>query len=191
MSSFQGGISSSYHSIAPYRLYLDLSLDDKEFMTNIENPLYVELESERPYESLVDKSACPTILSVLYNDKKMEQFRMFVETYKLQYLLQGDITLFVPSNNNIQLLKNTLEYTVADPGDILRYHTLSYILTPVELFERKLRLQTKLRNQYFITNGPNIINEFTENNPNKITDSIKTQNGYIYTIDNPLVPYVY
>jgi uncharacterized surface protein with fasciclin (FAS1) repeats len=189
MSSFQGGISSSYHSIAPYRLYLDLSLDDKEFMSNIQNPLYVPLETQ--YESLIDKSSCPTILSVLYKDTRMEQFKMFVETYNLQYLLEGDITLFVPSNNSIQLLKNIIEYTVADPADILRYHILSYILTPVELFERKLRLQTKLRNQYFITDGPNIINEFTENNPNKITDSIKTQNGYIYMVDKPLVPYIY
>jgi hypothetical protein len=88
-------------------------------------------------------------------------------------------------------LKNALKNTVLEPSDILKYHSLDYILTPVELLDRKLRLQTKLRQQYFITDGPNIIDEFTNTTPNKILTTIKTVNGYIYIIENPLIPYVF
>ena len=189
MSSFQGGISSAYHSISPYRLYLDLSSDDKDFMTNIKNPLYTPQDQE--YEELIDKTSRQTVLDILHTDKRMTQFKMFIETYRLQHHLKGNITLFVPIDDNIQILKNTLEYTVLDPQDMLDYHILDYILTPVEILDRKLRLQTKLRNQYFLTDGPSIINEFTAKNSNKIIGTIKAVNGYIYLIEKPLVPYIY
>ena len=51
--NFQGGTFNGYESIAPYRLYLDLSWDDVEFQTLLLNPEFITETSnyQAPYQS--------------------------------------------------------------------------------------------------------------------------------------------
>ena len=100
-------------------------------------------------------------------------------------------TIFVPIDNQMKDLFKIIQTTALTPKDIINFHMLDYILEPVELYNRNLRIQPLLNGQTFLTKGTSIINEHDDRTPNNILQSIKTPSGYIYLIERPLVPYVY
>src|SRR5205807_2014305 len=100
-------------------------------------------------------------------------------------------TLFVPIDSYAKELFKLEQTTALTPKDIINFHTLDYILEPVELYNRILRIQPLLLGQTFITKGTSIINEHDDRTPNAILQSIKTSSGYMYLMEKPLIPYVY
>jgi len=202
MSTFQGGTSSGYEGIASYRSYLDLSMDDIEFSTGIPNPLYFSEESvhqsSHDYKT-VDVPAYGGYVKgngnyeLIKNNTNTSKFREFIDAYKLQSYIDSHraSTIFVPVDNKMRDIFVMVQTTALTPKDILNFHTLDYILEPVELYNRNLRIQPLLIGQTFLTKGTSIINEHDDRNPNNILQSIKTGSGYMYLIEKPLVPYIY
>ena len=216
MTTFHGTTFNQYQAIAPYRLYLDLSMDDREYATNYRNPLFITENSfSEDYNNIKtfntkEETSSYGVISKLENT---QGFKTFIDKYNLKEYLNGDFTLFVPINDNIQDLYNIYENqdeikeneyrpqwftkgfhtSKTEPSDVLKYHMLDFVLTPVELLDRKYRLQTKLRNQYFTTNNASIVTGTVkgDKNPNKIVQTLKTDNGWIYLIEKPLIPYYY
>ena len=201
MSSIQGTLSG-YEGISSFRSYLDLSLNDIEFSTGIPNPLYFTEESAQTptfdsktmslpvYGAYVKKNGN---YSLMYNSPPLSEFKNFITIHRLEKYIDSHraSTIFAPINNSMKdmfLLEQTSALT---PKDIINFHTLDYILTPVELYNRKLRIQPLLTGQTFLTDGTSIINERDDRTPNRILQSIKTDSGYIYLIEKPLIPYVY
>ena len=127
---------------------------------------------------------------MIRNDNRIQQFREFIDKYDLQYYMNGDFTLFVPVDKLMGIIDDKLQTTSLNALDIFNYHKLDYVLLPIQIFDRKIRLQTKLRNQYILVSNTSIISETSDRNPNRILSSIKTDNGYIYIIEQPLIPYV-
>lgn len=198
MSTFQGSTVSAYEAISPYRLYLDLSSDDKEFSSNIKNPLVYSEESTSLYDYNPIKNFNPSPNTSTYGIIRQYQntsiFKIFIDKFNLITQMNGDFTLFVPINQMMDIIDNKLKNTPLEALDIFNYHKLNYIIEPVQLINRIIRLQTKLRNQYITVSNMKIISEaggMKDNNPNKILQSIKTDNGYIYIIERPLIPYIY
>ena len=198
MSTFQGTTFTGYESISPYRLYLDLSMDDREFTSGVKNPLVYSEESTNIslYSTLSFMNSQPTnggdtsTYGMIRNDNRIQQFREFIDKYDLQYYMNGDFTLFVPVDKLMGIIDDKLQTTSLNALDIFNYHKLDYVLLPIQIFDRKIRLQTKLRNQYILVSNTSIISETSDRNPNRILSSIKTDNGYIYIIEQPLIPYV-
>lgn len=198
MTTFQGGTCTGYEAIAPYRTYLDLSYNDKEFMTDLYSAVHIENKEELKknsnfYKTIdlfkMNKDFSTYNLLPKYN---LNLFKYFIDYFDFQDELKGEFTLFVPIDKNMDKLFDYINYTIIFPLDILKYHTLDWVLTPVELFKkRKLRLESKLRTEYFLTDGQSIITEKSNKNPNRILQSIKTDNGYIYIIERPMLPYIY
>lgn len=216
MSSFQGTTVSGYEGIAPYRLYLDISNDDREFTTNIINPLaysersidHTNYSVSRPTNGLSydtwggdSNSTLNSTYGIISRYTQLQQFKSFIDTYNLKQKMVGDFTMFVPidSLDGVSYIDQKLQDSVLDPLDIYNFHTLDYAILPCQLFDKKIRLQTKLRNQYILANNMNIVSNsyawdlgININEPsNKILNSIKTDNGYIYITERPLFPYVY
>lgn len=195
MSSFVGASSSAYESIAPYRLYLDLGTDDIEFVSGKRSAIALNednLHKPKPQETPIEDVLTLATHDILTARKDVSNFNNFIKRFKLEKLLHHEFTIFIPINKSIQNLVDFVNSTVAEPSDILKYHMLDYVLIPVQLFNRKLKLETKLKGQYIVTDGPSIL--LPENGKlrrNKILESIETANGFIYIIDEPLLPYLY
>lgn len=202
MSTFQGGYSSAYEGIASYRSYLDLSMDDIEFSTGLKNPLYFSEESV--HKSQYDhKTMNPPAFggyakgngnyNLIKSNINITRFGEFIKLYKLQDYIDSHkaSTIFVPINDNMKDLFSIVQTSSLTPKDIINFHTLDYILTPFELYNRNLRIQPLLLGQTFITKNTSIINEHDDRTPNNILQSIKTDSGYLYLIEKPLIPYVY
>lgn len=201
MSSTQGTLSG-YEGIASYRSYLDLSMNDIEFSTGLPNPLYFSEESVH-HSSYGNKTMnIPAYggyvrergnYNLIKNNVTTSKFREFVDVYNLQSYLDSHraSTIFVPVDTQMKDLFAIVQSTALTPKDIINFHMLDYILEPVELYNRKLRIQPLLLGQTFLTKGTSIINEHDDRSPNNIIQSIKTDSGYMYLIERPLVPYVY
>ncbi len=193
------GTFSAYESIAPYRLYLDLSLDDKEFNSGIINPLYYTENTNN--NKIINNINDNTTYNIMSNNENLSEFKKFIDIYKFKNFLTGDFTLFIPINNFINDLFNTIKSTQIEPLNILKYHMIEYIITPMQMFNKKLKFQTKLRNNFFMVDGDNNNLKIRKRDTgdmnnikyinNKILQSIKTDNGYIYIIEKPLIPYIY
>ena len=202
MSTFQGGYSSAYEGIASYRTYLDLSMDDIEFSTGIKNPLYFSEESVQTPQ-YGNKTVNPPAFggfvrgngnyNLIGSNINTSGFGEFIKIYKLQDYIDSHraSTIFVPINNNMKDLFRIVQTSSLTPKDIVNFHTLDYILSPVELYNRNLRIQPLLSGQTFITKNTSIINEHDDRTPNNILQSIKTDSGYLYLIEKPLIPYIY
>lgn len=207
MSTFQGGTSSGYEGIASYRLYLDLSMNDVEFASGIVNPLYFSEESVQKSQyghKTMNPPAFgayvkePTPLKggnydLIKGNQHTSKFAEFVDFYKLRSYIDSHrvSTIFVPINTEMKSLFAAVQSTALTPKDMIDFHTLDYILEPVELYNRNLRIQPLLLGQTFLTKGTSIINEHDDRTPNHILQSIKMGSGYIYIIERPLMPYVY
>jgi len=199
MSSFHGSTLSGYEGISPYRLYLDVSMDDRDFVGGAKNPLVysensIGMENFNPVRVFKPQPETSTYGMMLGNTST-QLFCKFIETYNLQRQLSGDFTLFVPINNFMNIINDKLQSSRLEPLDIFNYHKLDYVLFPIQLFGKKIRLETKLRNQYILTNDMSIMDDNTGVDsgkiPNRILQSIKSDNGYIYIIEKPLIPYFY
>lgn len=206
MASFQGGTCSGYEGIASYRSYLDLSMNDIEFSTGLRNPLYFS-EKSTHHENFGRKTmeipayggyvAENSNYSIIRTNKNTNKFREFVELHKLQNYIDTHkaSTIFVPVDSNeptgVRDLFKLTQVTALTPKDVINFHTLDYILEPVELYNKILRIQPLLLGQTFLTKGTSIINEHDDRSPNAILQSIKTKSGYMYLMERPLIPYLY
>jgi hypothetical protein len=198
MSAFQGGTQSGYEGISSYRLYLDLSLDDTEFQSGLQNPLF--RDCIREYDT---KSSHPPAYggwedgSDIYNwiseNPQTSLFKRFIDFYNLKSFINShqNSTVFVPIDKKMSTIFSVIQNTVTTPEDIIKFHCLDYILEPVQLYGRNLRLQPRLSGQTILTKDTSIITETSDKNPNKILESKKTSLGYIYLIEHPLIPYLY
>lgn len=198
MSSFQGSTLSGYEAISPYRLYLDLSMDDQEFSSGAKTPLAYSEQSvnESPYNGIKYFHPSPdtSTYGIIRQRGDLQKFKTFIDIFNLKHQMNDDYTLFVPVDKMMNIIDNALGSTPLEALDIFNYHKLNYIVLPVQLFNKTIRLQTKLRNQYITCENMKIISEYggiKDDNPNKVLQSIKTDNGYIYIIERPLIPYVY
>jgi hypothetical protein len=202
MSSFQGGTVSGYEGISSYRSYLDLSLDDVEFATGLPNPLYFSERAIDRRDYGRKTTRVPAYGSyvaerenydLIKNNITTSRFRDFIDAYKMHSYIDShrQSTIFVPVDSKMKDLFSIVQSTALTPKDIVNFHMLDYILSPVELYDRNLRIQPLLTGQKFLTEGTSIINEHDDRNPNKILQSIKTKSGYMYLIERPLIPYIY
>ena len=205
MSSIQGTFSG-YEGISSYRSYLDLSMDDKEFVTNIPNPLLFSENSvdrndfdkktiDIPSYGGYSKSSIgnPSNYTIISLTPSLSLFKNFISYYNLEKYVYSHscCTIFVPIDNNMKEMFALEQKSLLTPKDIINFHILDFILTPVQLYNRKLRLEPMLRGQTFLTDNTSIITETSDKNPNNILKSIKTSSGYIYLIERPLIPYIY
>ena len=79
------------------------------------------------------------------------------------------------------------------PEDLLQYHMTNYIITPVQLFDSKYRIDTVLRNHFILTDGMSVAGFDSTSQYDgefiKIVETIRTKNGFIYLIESPVLPY--
>lgn len=159
MASFQSSTQSGYESISNVKLFLNLGHEGEQH------------ESSR------------NILN--------EKTRLYLDTYSfinfltdrnyfsLLNLMQYDYTLFIPYDiREIEDVKNM--------DDILRYHTLDFILEPKSVKNRIVKVNTRLRGRQ-ITFDSNTI--YSDSGKSKILSTKKTDRGFIYYIDRPLLYY--
>lgn len=199
MSSFIGGYNTGYSSIAPYRLYLNLSEDDKEFATNA----YSAIKLNEDIYQKPDLTIIPdfhvtnknSLWGVIQSDVTLSKFVLFIKKFNLQRFLNdfdqsynNQFTLFAPVNDYMDYLLQLIETTVLTPETILRYHMLDFPILPVEMMSRKLRIPTKMRNKYIVMDNLKIVQENDNTFPNYVLSSQKTDNGYLYKLQYPLVP---
>jgi|694.fasta_scaffold110430_3 uncharacterized surface protein with fasciclin (FAS1) repeats len=208
MSSFIGATNNGYESISDYRLYLDLNLNDKEFATNLYTPTYfTELNNNiscypQTYDTLGNFS---NPINTIYNELKTQnnEFVNLIDSIfptlcskHLNTETCNQITAFIPLNiNNLQNTFKNGNYRIEN---ILKYHLVDYPILPVQLFNSINKIYTKYDNQYITVGGTqnelyilnrDIIN--SSNYKNKILKTLKVDNGIIYFIDKPLIPYLY
>jgi hypothetical protein len=196
MSAFQGGTSSGYQSIAPYRLYLDLSGDDKDFVSNVQNPLIFTEElntSQQTYLSInsfqTNINSKTSSYSLISQNPLTKLFSKFIDFYNLKSQMNDEFTLFVPIDSFMSTISYKIQTSPLNGLDIFNFHKLDYILTPVEIINLSTKLKTKYLDQTIFIRNMNII--INKESPNRILKSIQTDNGYIYIIERPLIPYLY
>jgi uncharacterized surface protein with fasciclin (FAS1) repeats len=205
MSSFIGGTNNGYESISDYRLYLDLSLTDKEFNTNLYTPSYFTEMSNNvnmynTYPTLGNFSnPVNTVYTELYknNNKFIELIDGIFPDLAKKHLngnVDNQITAFIPVNG-IEGLNDVFKSGNYRVENILKYHIIDYYILPVQLFNKINKIYTKYDNQYIIIGGTNnelfILNRENSKYKNKILKTLKVDNGIIYFIDKPLIPYLY
>jgi len=209
MTSFQGGIFSAYESIAPYRLYLNTTNQDIEFMSGIRDPLslteantnlfgtvkpFIGTTSYAPLKLTFENSVYNRIKS----NPKLQNFSKLIDNFKLHDLLESYRTYFIPTDDDVlswNELYSKIRNGTLSPRDIVSYHILDYVLTPVQMFSSVFRVDTLLKNEKFIIDGskhPKIMlenNAFTDKD-NFVLKTEKTQDGWIYVIQRPIYPYL-
>jgi uncharacterized surface protein with fasciclin (FAS1) repeats len=208
MSSFIGATNNGYEAISDYRLYLDLSLNDKEFNSNLYTPTYFT-ELSNSYTTY--PQTYPTLgnfsnpINTIYNELSTtnNEFVKLIDGIfpnlckkHLNENVNNQITAFIPVNiNNLTEVFKTGNYRIEN---ILKYHLVDYYILPVQLFNKINKIYTKYDNQYITIGGTSeelyILNPDNINNKlykNKILKTTKVDNGIIYYIDRPLIPYLY
>lgn len=128
----------------------------------------------------------------------------FIRFYRLHAYLDAteqtgsnDYTLLAP----VDCSKLWAEARRGDrsPVELLRFMMLWHPLLPIQLMERKLRIQTMLDNEFVLLDGVNMTvrdGEGTINanlplvgGPNRILQSKATDNGFVYVIERSIAPY--
>lgn len=209
MTSFQGGIFSAYESISPYRLYLNTTNNDVEFMTGLTDPLHLAdaktdlMGKVKPF--IGTTSYVPlnlTFKNSVYGkikaNPKLSNFTKLIDTFKLHDLLESYRTYFIPTDDDIiswNELYSKIRNGTLSARDVVSYHILDYIITPVQVFSSVLRVDTLLKNEKFVIDGTKHPRILLENNAftaydNFILSTEKTQDGWIYTIQRPIYPYL-
>src|ERR1700756_202152 len=143
MTTFQAGTNRDYSSIAGYRLYLDLSEDDKEFKTEKRIPtFYTEEMSATPnYGNVAEYIPKKTIYDFMKEDVRLAPFLKFVDYYKLGKYLKDhtEFTFFAPVKG-VEDVISSVEMTYLSAKDIVEYHSIKYPILPVQLIKRKYRI---------------------------------------------------
>ncbi len=177
MTSSQPGISTAYEAISQYRLYLDLMSGDTEFNTGFRSQWNEQTITSPSIDLKLDTR---NILSVLYHDLRFSNMYKFIIDHSFQKLISdSDITLFVPVQDITKL-----ECIVDFPRKILNNHIVDSVVTPVELIDRRVRVQTANMSTIFINNMN--IQDDSSLYDNHILESINCANGFIYVIENPI-----
>ncbi len=194
MTSNIQGYNTDFSSIAEYRLYLDLSETDKEFRTNARIPtFYTEEMSEVPkYGNVSDYIPKKTMYEYIQENTNLKPFLKFIDYYGLGKHLQthDQFTFFVPVKGLEEVI-NSISMNFLSAKDIVQYHSIKYPILPVQLIKRKYRIETEFGGQYININNMIIVKEDDSTYSNRILQSIKTDNGLLYIIEKPLIPYVY
>lgn len=157
-----------------------------------------------------------SVLDIIKSDKKFSRFLDLARTAQLFPLLDNTvgslgvnsekITLFLPINDSFDLIVQALNLfrPYLTPKDIVKNHIIQIPLYFQEMKNRKLRLypmyeQEKNNSLSYILDGKNqiIVNQRTMDisitpifNTCRILDYIETNNGIVYVIDTPIVPYI-
>ena len=196
MSSFIGGIDSGFLSIAPYRLYLNLNTNDKEFNSGLTSVFNLVEKSQEMDDYTQVKVYTPNFengtLSFIINNIEFKPFLDLIRYFRLENELISknyDYTLFLPLD--ISDFKKLVKQRLFSPEDLMKYHIVDYPILPFQIIDRKNRIDTRLKNHFIFTDSYSIIGEdfSTNKTHNNILKSIKTDNGYIYIIEKSLTPY--
>jgi hypothetical protein len=110
---------------------------------------------------------------------------------------QNMFTLFAPLDTT-ELWKAT-NRAKRPPEDLLRYHLLRQPMLPIEMMRRMLRYPTMMADEVILIDGvsnpPSVRCGESAVNPNipvhrlnRISQSKQTDNGFVYVIDEALVP---
>ena len=192
-SNFQG-YNTDFSSIANYRLYLDLSETDREFMTNTRIPTFYteEMSQHDNFGKVEEYIPKKTMYDYMKEDSRLKPFMKFVDYYGLGEHLKSHerFTFFAPIGG-VEDVISQLEMNFLSAKDIIQYHSINYEIDPVQLIKRKYRLVTEFAGQYININDMVIVKEDDSSYKNRIVQSIKVGNGFLYIIEKPLLPYVY
>jgi hypothetical protein len=196
MCSFIGGTNSGFESISPFRLYLDLSNGDKEFSSGLEPISFINDNTLGHYDFNNVKDFKPDLYksNIEYIVETKNEFADILRWFHLGEMLVSDFeyTLFLPLD--ISDFKKMIINGTFTAKDILKAHLVNYPIIPYQLIDRKNRIDTKLEGHFIFTNSFSIMNsDFSSVNAgsgsNKILESVKTDNGYIYVIEKTIIPY--
>jgi hypothetical protein len=105
---------------------------------------------------------------------------------------QYDYTLFLPLDCSI--FKKIIREQYFSPTDLLKYHMVNFPITPIEIMNRIVRVDTELKNHFVLLNSFSVLGYDTtsikyDTTPNNILKSIKTNNGFVYIIEKMMTPY--
>lgn len=157
-----------------------------------------------------------TIYDVIKKDPNLSKFCSLVNDSGLVSLLDNSVgalgydseklTLFVPTNDNFDLISQSLNLfrPYLTPKDIVKNHLVGIPLYWDEIKDRKNRIYSLYNHKSdnsiaYVLDGKNqiIVNQRTMNmniygifNTCRIINYIETNNGNIYIIDKPIVPYM-
>lgn len=205
MTSIQAGTDSGYGAISPYRLYLmisDLSTEDREFMTLKPSPLAIVDKSLNIGELDRVKEFMPTLSKTIYGnlltDPRVRSYLKFIQMFRLQNYLNSveaddQITAFIPLADMSNFITLAQKGKI-DPSKFLRSSIIKYPVLPIQLMGRTMRMESFNHNHYILTHSPQgsdkifLIDEVSDQYPNQILQSIKTDNGYLYLIQRPIIP---
>lgn len=189
MASFQG-TNSGFESISPYRDYVNLIQPDVEFMTGVVSPISNN-DNTHDYSHLRPDLKMLSTMDVIKTHPHLQEFFKWISFFDVGSILNrsDEFTLFAPID--ITLFDLYIKYM--RPEDLLQYHMTNYIITPVQLFDSKYRIDTVLRNHFILTDGMSVAGFDSTSQYDgefiKIVETIRTKNGFIYLIDSPLLPY--
>lgn len=201
MTSIQGGTTTGYYSIAPYRLFLKPYEEDIEFMTGLSNTFAIQ-EVYRPDARMYARSH--DFIPTPQNDNignmskipNCKPFLNFIQKYKLQDLLgqQQGYTLFVPITN-VEVLDSAVDRygDILNPENLLKFHMIDYTILPVQLWNQIQRVKTRLGQTITLKNTSVMTfdDEINLWEDNKILEYIPTDNGSLYLITRPIIPSIY
>ena len=191
MASFQG-TNTGYESVSPYRIYENLFQPDREFPTNLVSPVADTDNNGSDYVPPAPSTYhLPTTLDVVQKHPKLVEFSKWLDFYHITHLLdqKDPYTLFAPLN--VSYLNAYLPWM--RPEDMLLYHMTDYIITPVQLFNSTYRIDMKLRSHFILTKNMKVVGLDTTS-PYRddfipIVETMQTDNGFLYFIEIPLLPY--
>jgi hypothetical protein len=151
MTSIQG-TNTNYSSIADYRLFLDISLNEgKELLSDIKDPI------NNNNESTVKKIET----KVLPKD-----FLSLLSFFSIKYDTSQGVTILIPQDISdiLKSLRNPETYkNETIPINIAKYHSLPFLLFTSQFKGRKIKTYTNMKNHYvylnYMTDNPYIIDE--------------------------------
>lgn len=156
-----------------------------------------------------------TVLDVIKNDKRCTRFYDLVKVSQTENILDNTIgsfginrdkiTIFVPTNDYFNLITQALNIfrPYLTPKDIVKNHMVGIPLYWEEIKDRKLRIYSEYKQEKdnslsYLLDGKNqiIVNQRTMDisiepiiNTCRILNYIETNNGNVFIIDKPIVPY--
>jgi hypothetical protein len=97
-------------------------------------------------------------LSFIIDNKEFNPFLDLIRYFKLENELVSknyDYTLFLPLD--VSEFKKLVKQRIFSPEDLLKYHIVDYPILPVQIIDRKNRINTRLKNHFIFTNLYRII----------------------------------
>lgn len=195
-----GSITTAYQSIAPYKLYLNLTDSEINFSSglkdkpsnlksynkmNLDEYMRINDSSLSNCEN-TNNSNCNKppynndIFEKLTNDDRFNIFFNEIIKNNLNKIVSSSsITLFVPIQN-VNLIYDFKNY----PRKILLNHIVDGIINPIDIIDRKVTIKM-MSGSILTMNRLQIFDD--SKNKNRVLQSINCDNAYIYVIENPIV----